>query len=171
MPKEIEITVSRANLPGANSEFGLREEDFDLTKAKVWIDGVVVEPSSQRTKDLFVGKAKIADDRPPRTFVVTTEAGTPVAFLKGDKIRFKETLLAPPPSYAAGPSQSAAAAPPSYAAGPSQSAASTPPSDAAGTSQPAATARPGEGSGTGHSADDAPKKDAKKRRDRRSRRS
>jgi hypothetical protein len=88
MLKEIEITISRA-------DFGSQGKDLDLSKAKVWIDNVLVEPSSPREKDKFVGKAKVADNRTPSTLVLTTEAGTPIAFLKGDKIRFEEATPAP----------------------------------------------------------------------------
>ncbi len=81
MSKDVEITISRGDLPKADREFGLEEEDFDLTKAKVWVDDVAVEPSRREKARLVV----VVGHR-PRTIVITTEAGKPIAFLEGDKI-------------------------------------------------------------------------------------
>jgi hypothetical protein len=84
MPKDYEVTISRDKLPDANSEFGLTEEDFDLTNVKVWIDDVAVKPSL-RERGKFVVKAKVADDG-PQTIALTTDADKLFAVLVGEKI-------------------------------------------------------------------------------------
>lgn len=89
MPTAIEVTVSRSDLPEVNREFRLEDKDLDLAKAKVWIDNVPVDPSSPRKRDRFVGTVKIATDS-PSILVVTTEAGRPIAVLKGDQIDWRE---------------------------------------------------------------------------------
>lgn len=81
MEKHIEFSISRGDLPNADREFGLEEEDFDLTKAKVWVDGVAVKPS-RREKERLV----VVVGHSPQTIVITTEVGKPIAFLEGDKI-------------------------------------------------------------------------------------
>ena len=71
MPKEIEnYHFPRTICLKPNSDFGLEEEDFDLSKAKVWLDDVIVEPSSRGEKDLIAGKPR--SRRRPEEIVVTT---------------------------------------------------------------------------------------------------
>jgi len=81
MAKDIEYSISRDDLPEAGGEFGLEDQDFDLTKAKVWVDDIAIEPSRREKARLVV----VVGHR-PRTIVITTEAGKPIAFLEGDKI-------------------------------------------------------------------------------------
>lgn len=88
MPKHVEFSISRADLPQAHPEFplrrvGLEEKDFDLTKAKAWVDDVPFEMAGE--KDRLVVKVPLASSK-PRTIAVTTEAGKLIGILEGDKL-------------------------------------------------------------------------------------
>jgi hypothetical protein len=81
MPDEVQILITRADLPRADVEFGLDEKDFDLTKTKIWIDGAPVmrgEPKEGRIKVT----APLGDE--PGTIVVTTEAGKFIGVINYD---------------------------------------------------------------------------------------
>ena len=95
MPKEIEITISRGDLSQANSEFGLQEKRLRSLEGK----GVDRRRSRRAVAENKGKVRRESEDRrrraPEETLVVTTEAGTPIAFLKGEKISFKETSPAP----------------------------------------------------------------------------
>jgi hypothetical protein len=94
MPKYLEFSISRADLPQAHPEFplrrvGLEDDDFDLTTAKVWVDDISV--SLVRQKDRLTVKVPIAGGK-PRTIAVTTETGKLIGILEGNRIPLgKET--------------------------------------------------------------------------------
>jgi hypothetical protein len=88
MPEYIEYNISRDDLPKDHPEFplrwvGLEEADFDLTKAKAWVDDVSFATVGQ--KDRFVVKVPLASGK-PRTIAVTTETGKLIGILEGSKI-------------------------------------------------------------------------------------
>jgi hypothetical protein len=88
MPKYLEFSISRADLPHADPEFplrqvGLGDDDFDLTKAKVWVDDISFPPLRQ--KDRLIVKVPFAGGK-PRTITVTTETGKLIGILEGNRI-------------------------------------------------------------------------------------
>ena len=82
------IAIARADLPDADFAFGLSDKDFDLTKAKVWVDGAVVEPKD-RKPDLL--RAPSPGGEGMGTIVVTTAAGKFLGVLDYDR-RFGEII-------------------------------------------------------------------------------
>jgi hypothetical protein len=82
MPDEVQILITRADLPRADLAFGLDEKDFDLTKAEVWIDGSAVKQDKPKQDPIKV-KAPIGDG--PGTIVVTTEAGKFIGVITYDR--------------------------------------------------------------------------------------
>jgi hypothetical protein len=88
MPKYLEYSISRADLPQDHPEFplrrvGLEANDFDLTKATAWVDDASF--AMVRKKDLLVVKVPLANGK-PRTIAVTTETRKLIGILEGDKI-------------------------------------------------------------------------------------
>jgi hypothetical protein len=88
MPKYLEFSVSHADLPKAHPDFslrrvGLEDSDLDLTKAKVWVDDVLMPTVWQ--KDQFIVKAPLARGR-PQTIAVTTGTGKLIGILEGSKL-------------------------------------------------------------------------------------
>ena len=82
MPDEIQILITRADLPVADIAFGLDEKDFDLTKTKIWIDGAPVKRDEPKQDPIKV-KAPLGDG--PGTIVVTTEAGKFIGVINYDQ--------------------------------------------------------------------------------------
>ena len=82
------IVITRADLFKANSTFGLSEKDFDLSTAKVWIDGASAEPDEPKQDPLKV-KALLGDGQ--GTIVVTTAAGKFIGVLDYDR-KFREII-------------------------------------------------------------------------------
>jgi hypothetical protein len=82
MPDEVQILITRADLPRADLAFGLDEKDFDLTKAEVWIDGAAVKQDKPKQDPIKV-TAPIGDG--PGTIVVTTEAGKFIGVINYDR--------------------------------------------------------------------------------------
>jgi hypothetical protein len=81
MPDEVQILITRADLPRADVEFGLDEKDFDLTKTKIWIDGAPVTRGEPK-QDAIKVKAPLRDG--PGTIVVTTDAGKFISVINYD---------------------------------------------------------------------------------------
>jgi hypothetical protein len=82
MPDEVQILITRADLPRADVAFGLDEKDFDLTKTKIWIDGAPVNREEPKQDPIKV-KASLGDG--PGTIVVTTEAGKLIGVINYDR--------------------------------------------------------------------------------------
>ena len=82
MPDEVQIFITRADLPRADVAFGLDEKDFDLTKTKIWIDGAPVKRDEPKQDPIKV-KAPLGDG--PGTIVVTTEAGKFIGIINYDR--------------------------------------------------------------------------------------
>jgi hypothetical protein len=88
MPKYLQFSVSHADLPKAHPDFslrrvGLEDSDLDLTKAKVWVDDVLMP--AVRQKDHLIVKAPLSRGR-PRTIAVTTGTGKLIGILQGNKL-------------------------------------------------------------------------------------
>jgi hypothetical protein len=88
MPKYLEYSISRADLPKDDPEFplrrvGLEAKDFDLTNATAWVDDASF--AMKREQDLIIVKVPAANGK-PRTIAVTTETGKLIGILEGDKI-------------------------------------------------------------------------------------
>jgi hypothetical protein len=81
MPREVQILITRADLPKADDEFGLDEKDFDLTKAKIWIDGAPAA-REEPTQGSVTVTAPLGDE--PGTIVVTTDAGKFISVINYD---------------------------------------------------------------------------------------
>jgi hypothetical protein len=81
MPDEVQILITRADLPRADVEFGLDEKDFDLTKTKIWIDGAPVT-RGESEQDAIKVTAPLGDG--PGTIVVTTDAGKFISVVNYD---------------------------------------------------------------------------------------
>ncbi len=81
MPDEVQILITRADLPSADIEFGLDEKDFDLTKTKIWIDGAPV-PRGEPKQDAIKVTAPLGDG--PGAIVVTTDAGKFISVINYD---------------------------------------------------------------------------------------
>jgi hypothetical protein len=81
------IAITRDDLPEADLAFGLTDKDFDLTKAKVWVDGAAVEP--ERNPDFL--RAPPPGGEGMGTIVVTTAAGKFLGVLDYDR-RFHEII-------------------------------------------------------------------------------
>jgi len=81
MPDEVQILITRADLPRADVEFGLDEKDFDLTKTKIWIDGAPVTRGESK-QDAIKVTAPLGDG--PGTIVVTTDAGKFISVVNYD---------------------------------------------------------------------------------------
>jgi hypothetical protein len=81
MPDEVQILITRADLPRADVEFGLDEKDFDLTKTKIWIDGAPVTRGEPK-QDAINVKVPLRDG--PGTIVVTTDAGKFISVINYD---------------------------------------------------------------------------------------
>jgi hypothetical protein len=82
------IAITRADLPEADLAFGLTDKDFDLTKAKVWVDGAAVEPEERKPDFL---RAPPPGGEGMGTIVVTTAAGKFLGVLDYDR-RFCEII-------------------------------------------------------------------------------
>ena len=82
MPDEVQILITRADLPRADVAFGLDEKDFDLTKTKIWIDGAPVTRGEPK-QDAIKVKVPLRDG--PGTIVVTTEAGKLIGVINYDR--------------------------------------------------------------------------------------
>ena len=82
------IAITRADLPKVDLAFGLTDKDFDLTKAKVWIDGAAVEPEERKPDFL---RAPPPGGEGMGTIVVTTAAGKFLGVLDYDR-RFHEII-------------------------------------------------------------------------------
>jgi len=77
-----EIKISPGDLPEARKEFGLSEEDRDLSKAKALIHVRGKRAEFRGDKDSITVKVPSDADHGPLTIVVTTDAGKTVAILK-----------------------------------------------------------------------------------------
>jgi hypothetical protein len=82
MPDEVQIIITRANLPRADVAFGLDEWDFDLTKTDIWIDGAPVTRGEPK-QDPIKLTAPLGDGR--GTIVATTEGGKFIGAINYDR--------------------------------------------------------------------------------------
>jgi hypothetical protein len=86
MPDEVQVVITRADLPKADLAFGLDQKDFDLTKTKIWIEGAPVDRDEPR-QDLIKVKAPRGDG--PGTIVVTTDVGKFIGVISYDRTNGK----------------------------------------------------------------------------------
>jgi hypothetical protein len=82
MSDEVQILITRADLPRADVAFGLDEKDFDLTKTRIWIEGAPLKRDEPKQDPIKV-KAPLGDG--PGTIVVTTEAGKFIGVINYDR--------------------------------------------------------------------------------------
>jgi hypothetical protein len=81
MAKENEIVVRRVDLPKVDREFGITEEDRDLSKAKVLIEGKEAERVSGDKDSVIVRAPFDGEHDGPLQIVVTTNSDKPVGIL------------------------------------------------------------------------------------------
>jgi hypothetical protein len=81
MAKESEIVVRRDDLPKVDREFGITEEDRDLSEAKVLIEGKEAERLGGDKDWVTVSAPADGDHDGPLQIVVTTISDKPVGVL------------------------------------------------------------------------------------------